>query len=274
MLPHELEAAVSVWRAANVARGAPHEAERTARIRAKPRPQMPWRSWRLDQKSSAWRSPSPAAPMTVRASSIRRFCISRWSSCTLLRREQGSAARSSAMFSTQPARWATSGRVSGPTAITPPPAGSTRASGWRLQARPHVCSPAPNPIRMPPQRTKSSASSGGRTRAMSDRWQACNGTQRRLTRRRSQPARTPAREWIWRSTSESTGWPRVTSALARPCPPTYMRLKHRPGGSQGRCAPDPGGVDGRRDGANPADRSAGQRRRAPIREQLACRRCA
>ena len=35
MLPDELEAAVSVWRAANVARGAPHGAERTARIRAK-----------------------------------------------------------------------------------------------------------------------------------------------------------------------------------------------------------------------------------------------
>jgi GNAT superfamily N-acetyltransferase len=35
MLPQELEAAVSVWRAANIARGAPHGAERTARIRAK-----------------------------------------------------------------------------------------------------------------------------------------------------------------------------------------------------------------------------------------------
>jgi ribosomal protein S18 acetylase RimI-like enzyme len=35
MLLQELEAAVSVWRAANVARGAPHGAERTARIRAK-----------------------------------------------------------------------------------------------------------------------------------------------------------------------------------------------------------------------------------------------
>jgi ribosomal protein S18 acetylase RimI-like enzyme len=35
MLPEELEAAVSVWRAATVARGAPHEAERTDRIRAK-----------------------------------------------------------------------------------------------------------------------------------------------------------------------------------------------------------------------------------------------
>ena len=35
MLSHELEAAVSVWHAANVARGAPHGTERTARIRAK-----------------------------------------------------------------------------------------------------------------------------------------------------------------------------------------------------------------------------------------------
>ena len=35
MRPHELEAAVSVWREANIARGAPHGAERTARIRAK-----------------------------------------------------------------------------------------------------------------------------------------------------------------------------------------------------------------------------------------------
>lgn len=35
MLPDELEAAVSVWRAANIARGAPHGAERTARIREK-----------------------------------------------------------------------------------------------------------------------------------------------------------------------------------------------------------------------------------------------
>jgi GNAT superfamily N-acetyltransferase len=35
MLPPELEVAVSVWRAANIARGAPHGAERTARIRAK-----------------------------------------------------------------------------------------------------------------------------------------------------------------------------------------------------------------------------------------------
>jgi ribosomal protein S18 acetylase RimI-like enzyme len=35
MLPNELEAAVSVWRAANIARDAPHGPERTARIRAK-----------------------------------------------------------------------------------------------------------------------------------------------------------------------------------------------------------------------------------------------
>jgi ribosomal protein S18 acetylase RimI-like enzyme len=35
MLPDELEAAISVWRAANVARGAPHGPERTARVRGK-----------------------------------------------------------------------------------------------------------------------------------------------------------------------------------------------------------------------------------------------
>ena len=35
MCPHELDAAVSVWREANLARGAPHGPERTARIRAK-----------------------------------------------------------------------------------------------------------------------------------------------------------------------------------------------------------------------------------------------
>lgn len=35
MLPEELEAAVGVWRAANAARGAPHGAARTARIRTK-----------------------------------------------------------------------------------------------------------------------------------------------------------------------------------------------------------------------------------------------
>jgi ribosomal protein S18 acetylase RimI-like enzyme len=35
MFPDELEAAVGVWHAANVARGAPHGAERTARIREK-----------------------------------------------------------------------------------------------------------------------------------------------------------------------------------------------------------------------------------------------
>jgi GNAT superfamily N-acetyltransferase len=35
MRPQELDAAVSVWREANIARGAPHGAERTARIRAK-----------------------------------------------------------------------------------------------------------------------------------------------------------------------------------------------------------------------------------------------
>jgi GNAT superfamily N-acetyltransferase len=35
MLPEELEVAISVWRAANIARGAPHGAERTDRIRAK-----------------------------------------------------------------------------------------------------------------------------------------------------------------------------------------------------------------------------------------------
>jgi GNAT superfamily N-acetyltransferase len=35
MRPHELEAAIGVWHAANVARGAPHGAERTARVRAK-----------------------------------------------------------------------------------------------------------------------------------------------------------------------------------------------------------------------------------------------
>jgi ribosomal protein S18 acetylase RimI-like enzyme len=35
MRPHELDAVVSVWREANIARGAPHGPERTARIRAK-----------------------------------------------------------------------------------------------------------------------------------------------------------------------------------------------------------------------------------------------
>jgi ribosomal protein S18 acetylase RimI-like enzyme len=35
MRPHELDGAVSVWREANIARGAPHGPERTARIRAK-----------------------------------------------------------------------------------------------------------------------------------------------------------------------------------------------------------------------------------------------
>lgn len=35
MRPHELDAAVGVWREANIARGAPHGPERTARIRAK-----------------------------------------------------------------------------------------------------------------------------------------------------------------------------------------------------------------------------------------------
>ena len=35
MLPDELEAAVDVWRAANIARDAPHGTERTSRIRAK-----------------------------------------------------------------------------------------------------------------------------------------------------------------------------------------------------------------------------------------------
>lgn len=35
MRPHELDAAVSVWCEANIARGAPHGPERTARIRAK-----------------------------------------------------------------------------------------------------------------------------------------------------------------------------------------------------------------------------------------------
>jgi GNAT superfamily N-acetyltransferase len=35
MLPEELEAAINVWREANIARGAPHGAERTARIREK-----------------------------------------------------------------------------------------------------------------------------------------------------------------------------------------------------------------------------------------------
>jgi len=35
MRPDELDAAVSVWREANIARGAPHGPERTARIRAK-----------------------------------------------------------------------------------------------------------------------------------------------------------------------------------------------------------------------------------------------
>lgn len=35
MRPHEIDAAVSVWREANLARGAPHGSERTARVRAK-----------------------------------------------------------------------------------------------------------------------------------------------------------------------------------------------------------------------------------------------
>lgn len=35
MRPDELDAAVSVWREANIARGAPHGLERTARIREK-----------------------------------------------------------------------------------------------------------------------------------------------------------------------------------------------------------------------------------------------
>lgn len=35
MRPHEIDAAVSVWREANISRGAPHGPERTARIRTK-----------------------------------------------------------------------------------------------------------------------------------------------------------------------------------------------------------------------------------------------
>lgn len=35
MRPHEIDAAVSVWREANIARGAPYGPDRTARIRAK-----------------------------------------------------------------------------------------------------------------------------------------------------------------------------------------------------------------------------------------------
>lgn len=35
MRPHELDEAVSVWREANIARGAPHSPQRTARIREK-----------------------------------------------------------------------------------------------------------------------------------------------------------------------------------------------------------------------------------------------
>lgn len=35
MRPHEIDAAVGVWREANIARGAPHGLERTARIREK-----------------------------------------------------------------------------------------------------------------------------------------------------------------------------------------------------------------------------------------------
>ncbi len=55
----EIDAAVSVWREANIARGAPHGPQRTARIRAKLSAPDALRSSRSAQTSLAWRSPSP-----------------------------------------------------------------------------------------------------------------------------------------------------------------------------------------------------------------------
>ena len=112
--PVELEAAVSVWRAANVARGAPHGAERTARIRGKLSAADALAFVALGPEIVGMALAEPGRFDEGGASSIQPFCISRWSSCILPRRKRGSAAPLSSMCLTQPARWATSGRVSGP----------------------------------------------------------------------------------------------------------------------------------------------------------------
>ena len=81
MRPDELDSAVSVWREANVARGAPHGRERTDRVRAKLSASRPWHSWHCDRASWAWRWPSRDGSMTARANPTRRSCTSRWCSC-------------------------------------------------------------------------------------------------------------------------------------------------------------------------------------------------
>src|SRR5215207_10756991 len=118
MLPQELEAAVGVWRAANIARGAPHGAERTDRIRAKlsAPDALAFVALRSEIVGMALAEPGRFDDGEGELDSALLHISMVFVHPTA--QEPGSVARSSSMCSTRPARWATSGRVSGPTAIT------------------------------------------------------------------------------------------------------------------------------------------------------------
>lgn len=107
MHPGEIDAAVSVWREANVARGAPHGPERTARIRAKlsAPDAVPFVAFRPEIVGMALAEPGRFD--TAQETSIRRSCTSRWFSFVPLHSAKESDSLLSCMSSTSHGRAAT-----------------------------------------------------------------------------------------------------------------------------------------------------------------------
>lgn len=88
MRPDELDAAVSVWREANIARGAPHGLKRIARIREKlsASDALPFVALRPGVVGMALAEPGRFDDGA--GNSIHRSCTSRWSSCAPTRNVQ------------------------------------------------------------------------------------------------------------------------------------------------------------------------------------------
>jgi hypothetical protein len=125
MRPHELDAAVSVWREANILRGAPHGPERTARIRAKlsASDALPFVALRPGIVGMALAEPGRFDDGAGQPDPSLLHISMVFVRPAAQRTGVGLPFRSS----TSGARWATSASTSGPPGRTPPPAGSTSA---------------------------------------------------------------------------------------------------------------------------------------------------
>jgi hypothetical protein len=129
MRPDELDAAVGVWREANIARGAPHGSDRTARIRAKlsASDALPFVALRPEIVGMALAEPGRFGdgageldPSLLHISMV---------SCIPPHNAQESAFSYSVMSLTWPTRWTASASASGPPRRTRRPAGSTSVPG-------------------------------------------------------------------------------------------------------------------------------------------------